>query len=108
MMVLGAIGSYGKKCPIIFVDTDEKIYRIVYEGLLDRPVILWVKATYLEGNFTFQLDGAPDHKIAVGQAKLTKEVGGLLRNPTSACSIMASAASFRMMSWIPLTLTLSR
>ena len=39
VMVLSVIGSDGQKCPIIFFDADENIYRPVYEELLDRPII---------------------------------------------------------------------
>ena len=76
VMVLGVIGSDGQKCPIIFVDANEKINRLVYEGLLDRHVIPWVKATYPEGNVVFQQDGAPAHNAAAVQVKLTEELGG--------------------------------
>ena len=75
--------------PIIYFDAYEKINMQVYEGLLDSPVIPWVTATYPEGNFTFQLDGAPAHNIAVIPAKLTKEVGGPLSNPISTRSTTA-------------------
>ena len=74
-MVLGVIGSDEQKSPTIFVDADGKIDRLVYEGLLDRPVIPWVKVTYPEGNFVFQQDVAPDHNIAV-QLKLAEELVG--------------------------------
>ena len=107
-MVLGVIGSDEQKCPTIFVDTDEKINRVVDEGLLDRIVILWVKMTYPEGNFTFHQDVAPGHNIAVVQAKLTEELGGLLSNPTSTRPITACRASCRMVFRLPLIPTLSR
>ena len=45
VMVLSVIGSDGQKCPIIFFDADENIYRPVYEGLLDRPIVPWVNST---------------------------------------------------------------
>jgi len=76
VMVLGVVGSDGQKCPIIFIDANEKINRQVYEGLLDTHVIPWAKATYPEGNFVFQQDGAPAHNATAIQAKLTEELGG--------------------------------
>ena len=88
-MVLGVIGSDEQKSPTIFVDDDGKIDRLVYEGLLDRPVIPRVKVSYPKGNFAFQQDIAPDHNIAVVEAKLTKELSGLLSNPTSTRPITA-------------------
>ena len=36
----------------------------------------WIKATYPEGNFVFQQDGASAHSTTAIQAKLTEELGG--------------------------------
>ena len=45
VIVLGVAGSDGQKCPIIFIDANEKINRQVYGGLLDTHVIPWIKAS---------------------------------------------------------------
>ena len=46
MMVLGIVGSDGQKCPIIFIDSNEKINRpSLRAGLLDTHMIPWIKAT---------------------------------------------------------------
>ena len=76
VMVLDVVGSDGQKCPIIFIDANEKINRQVYEGLLDTHVIPWIKATYPEGAFDFQQDGAPAHSATATQARLSEELGG--------------------------------
>ena len=44
-MALGDIVLAGQKCSIIFVDSNEKINRLVYEEFLNRHIVLWVKAT---------------------------------------------------------------
>ena len=75
-MVLGVIGSGGQKCPVIFVDANEKINRAVYERLLGTIVIPWIKATYPDGNFVFQQDGAPAHNPNAIQRKMSEELGG--------------------------------
>ena len=74
VMVLG-VGSDGQKIPIIFIDANDKINRQVYEGFLDTHVIPRIKATYREGNFVFQQDGAPAHTATAIRAKLTEELG---------------------------------
>ena len=107
-MVLGVTGSDEQKSPTIFVDADVKTDRLVYDGLLDRSVIPWVKVTYPEGNFTFQQDVAPYHNIAVAKARLTEELGGLLSNPTSTRPITACRASCRMVPRLPFNLAFSR
>ena len=76
VMVLGVVGSDGQRCPIIFVDANEKISKAVYERLLDRDVIPWILRTYPDGQFVFQQDGAPAHTAGSIQRKLTEELGG--------------------------------
>lgn len=76
VMVLGVVGSDGKKCPMIFIDANEKVNRAVYERLLDNDVIPWILKTYPDGNFVFQQDGAPAHTASSIQQKLTEELGG--------------------------------
>jgi hypothetical protein len=61
VMVLGIVASDGKKCPIIFVPNGEKVTADSYQALLRRHVIPWLSATYPEGNYVFQQDGAPAH-----------------------------------------------
>ena len=58
-MVLGVVGSGGKKCPMLFIDANEKVSRALYERLLHSDVIPWILKTYPDGNFVFQQDGGP-------------------------------------------------
>lgn len=76
VMVLGVVGSDGQKCPIIFVNANEKIDSKVYGRLLDMHVIPWIKKTYPDGKFVFQQDGAPAHTSKSIQEKLHQELGG--------------------------------
>ena len=64
VIVLGVAGSDGQKCPIIFIDANEKINRQVYEDPMITHMIPWIKGTYPEGNFIFQQDGALAHSAA--------------------------------------------
>ncbi len=61
VMVLGIVARDGKKCPIIFVPDGEKVTADSYQVLLHRHVIPWLSATYSEGSYVFQQDGAPAH-----------------------------------------------
>jgi hypothetical protein len=63
LMVLSvvAVASDDKKCPIIFVPDGEKVTADTYQALLRQHVIPWLYATYPEGNYVFQQDGAPAH-----------------------------------------------
>jgi len=60
-MVLGVVGSDGKKCPIIFVADGERLDANGYQGLLHQHVLPWISRTYPDGNYVFQQDGAPAH-----------------------------------------------
>jgi hypothetical protein len=60
-MVLGVIGSDGQKCPIVFVSAGEQVNGDVYQDLLRRHVVLWIKRRYPDGNYIFQQDLAPAH-----------------------------------------------
>ncbi len=60
-MVLGAVGSSGQKCPIVFVGTGKEVYVDVYQDLLGQHVVPWVQRTYPDGNYVFQQDSAPAH-----------------------------------------------
>ena len=76
VVVVGIIRSDRQKCPIIFVEANEKTNRLVHNKLLDRHVIPRVKVFYPEGKFVFQQDKAPSHNAAAVQAKLNQELGG--------------------------------
>jgi hypothetical protein len=43
--VVGAVGSDGQKCPIIFT--------VIYQELMRQHVVLWVQRTYLGSNYIF-------------------------------------------------------
>jgi hypothetical protein len=67
-MVLGVVASDGRKCPPIFVAAGERINAVVYQDLLQRHVVPWLKRVYPDGNYVFQQDSALAHA-----AKTTQE-----------------------------------
>jgi hypothetical protein len=71
-MVLGVIGSDGQKCPIVFVSAGERVNADVYQGLLRKHVVPWIKRTYPDGNYVFQQDSAPAHTARTTQEFLTE------------------------------------
>jgi hypothetical protein len=75
IMMLGVISSDGKKCPPIFINSNEKINAERYCQLLRDHVIPWIKATYKKGTFVFQQDGAPAHAAKTTQQLLAEELG---------------------------------
>ncbi|PIC29926.1 hypothetical protein B9Z55_021341 [Caenorhabditis nigoni] len=68
VMVFGGICSDGKT-PLLFVDVGAKINKEYYiERILKSEVLPWSQSHFVNGNWTFQQDGAPAHT-----AKLTQE-----------------------------------
>ena len=61
VMVLGIVGSDGKKCPPIFIDQTIRMDSKVYQDLLKKHFLPWLKANYKEGEYVFQQDSAPCH-----------------------------------------------
>lgn len=61
VMVLGVLGSDGKKMPPYFFKQGEKIGSEVYYKVLRYVVLPWIKATYPDGNYVWTQDGAPCH-----------------------------------------------
>ncbi len=78
VMVLGVVDGDGKKCPIIFIPDGEKITADSYQTLLRWHVMPWLSATYREGNYAFQQDGAPAHTANSTQTFLEKNMTALL------------------------------
>lgn len=74
VMVLGVVASDGKKCPIVFVDSQEKINAVKYQQLLEKHVIPWLTLEYPEGNYCFQQDGAPAHTARTTQRFLKEHM----------------------------------
>jgi hypothetical protein len=74
VMVLGVEASDGKKCLIIFIPDGEKVTANSYQALLRRHVMPWLSATYPEGNYVFQQDGAPAHTANSTQTFLAKNM----------------------------------
>ena len=75
MLVLGMLSSHGKKCSIVFIDTNKKINMPLYQHILDSDVNPRMLETYAEGNFAFQQDGAAAYSAGSIQQKLTEELG---------------------------------
>jgi AraC-like DNA-binding protein len=74
VMVLRVVSSDGKKCPIIFVPNGKKITFVSYQTLLCKHMMPWLSATYPEGNYVFQRDGAPTHTANSTQTFLEKNM----------------------------------
>lgn len=64
VMVLGVLGSDGKKMPPYFFKPNEKVNTEVYYKVLRYHVLPWLKANYPKGNYVWTQDGAPAHKSA--------------------------------------------
>ena len=62
VMMLGVVGSDGKKMPPFFFDQGLKINQKVYENVLKTVVKPWLDATYPHTAYVFQQDSAPAHK----------------------------------------------
>ena len=60
-MILGIVGSDGKKMPPYLFNQGEKIGADVYYRVLRYTVLPWLKANYPEGNYVWTQDGAPPH-----------------------------------------------
>ena len=58
-MVLDIIGSDGKRATPIFTLEGRNVNAVVYQHLLSKEVIPWIKTNYEEGSFVFQQDWAP-------------------------------------------------
>jgi hypothetical protein len=74
VMVLGVVASDSKNCPIIFVLDGEKVTANSYQALLRRHMMPWPCATYPQGNYVFQQDGAPAHTANLTQRFLEKNI----------------------------------
>ena len=61
VMVLGILASDGRRCPLIFIHENEKITSEVYQKLLRRHFLPWLRKNYASGTYVFQQDGAPAH-----------------------------------------------
>jgi inhibitor of nuclear factor kappa-B kinase subunit alpha len=61
VMVLGVLGSDGQKMPPYFFKAGEKIGTEAYYKVLRFTILPWLKASYPEGNYVWQQDGAPSH-----------------------------------------------
>ena len=73
IMVLGIVASDGKKCPMIFIPENEKVNAAVYQNLLKKHFLPWLRKNYPPGSYVFQQDGAPSHTAKSTQAFLTSE-----------------------------------
>ena len=76
VMMLGVIGSDGKKMPPHFFPCGLKINTQVYLGVLRRVFKPWIKATYPDRNVIWQQDSAPAHGAKLTQAWLAKHLPG--------------------------------
>ena len=74
VMVLGVIGSDGKKCPSIFVGDNEKINAAAYQGLRGDHVIPWLNDTYPSNNHCWTQDGSLAHMARTIQRLLEEEM----------------------------------
>ena len=74
VMVLGVVGSDGKKCPIVFIDQNEKVNGEKYIQVMKDHVIPWIKANYPRDSYVWQQDGAPAHTAIRTQQILQKEL----------------------------------
>ena len=61
VMMLGVVGSDGKKMPPYFFKSGLKINTEVYLNVMRRVVKPWIEATYPDGNYIWQQDSAPAH-----------------------------------------------
>ncbi len=61
VMVLGILASDRQRMPPIFFCQNEKCNTNVYYKILQYKVLLWLRSTYLEGNYVFQQDRAQAH-----------------------------------------------
>ncbi len=62
VMVFGLVTSEGKKMPLHFFGTKEKVNTNVYLELLTSKVIPWLEEN-VEGPYIFIQDSAPAHKV---------------------------------------------
>ena len=66
-MVWATISPKGRS-PLIFIDSDIKINKEVYiREILEGALIPWTNFLYLNGNWTFQQDGAMFHTANMTQ-----------------------------------------
>ena len=61
VMVLGIVGSDGKKCHPIFIDQNVRMDSKVYQDILRRHFLPWLRENYAPGTYVFQQDSAPCH-----------------------------------------------
>jgi hypothetical protein len=74
-MLLGIVGSNGKKAPPIFVSEGEKVNTEAYITMLKSRVLPWLMKTFPQGNYIFQQDSAPAHASKETQEWLRINVG---------------------------------
>ena len=67
VMVLGVVASDGKKCPPYFFPQGLKITAKIYQDVLKKHVLPWLKKTYPRGNYIWQQDSAPPHRAKMTQ-----------------------------------------
>ena len=67
VMVLGVVGSDGKKMPPYFFKEGLKINTKVYKWVMVHVVKPWLDETYPDGNYVWQQDSAPAHASAETQ-----------------------------------------
>lgn len=67
VMVLGVIGSDGRKMPPVFFPGNERVNGAKYLEILTNYVLPWIKDTYGNTGWVFQQDGAPCHTANIVQ-----------------------------------------
>lgn len=75
-MMLGMVGSDGKRMPPFWFKEGLKIMAEVYLEVLQDVVKPWLDSNYPNGNYIFQQDSAPAHKAKKVQAWCQKELAG--------------------------------
>ena len=75
VMVYGLVASDGKKMPLVFMESGEKLNAKWYIELLKQHVKPWVEVNYgPDANYVFTQDGAPCHTANVTQDWLSSHL----------------------------------
>ena len=66
-MVLGVLGSDGKKMPLYYFKPCKKIEANTYYKVPRYIILPWLKATYPNNNYVWHQDGTPAHMSVKAQ-----------------------------------------
>ncbi len=75
LQVLAVVGSDRQKCPLVFLESGERLTAATYCGYLERVVFPWARQTYGE-RWWWQQDDASCHTDKVMQEVLARETPG--------------------------------